>query len=315
MSLPAAIGPDGVQTLAEVVARGHAVVLSGAGLSTESGIPDYRGPTGVARAATPMTYQELLGSQAAQQRYWARSFAGWPVMSRARPNDGHRAVARLQEMGVVDAVITQNVDRLHHAAGSDPVVELHGSLATVVCLCCRGVSDRAVLQERLTVANPHFDPTVFVAGDGDTAQVRPDGDLDLVADMVSRFRPVPCAACGEGPLKPDVVFFGENVPRERVARCYELVDAARALVVLGSSLTVMSGYRFVRHAAKLGIDVVIVNQGLTRGDGQATLKIEEPLGAILTELVSQLGRAGAGPSSGEQDERAAEPPGRAATGR
>ncbi len=282
--------------LAEVVARGHAVVLSGAGLSTESGIPDYRGPTGVARAATPMTYQELLGSQAAQRRYWARSFAGWPVMSRARPNDGHRAVARLQEMGVVDAVITQNVDRLHHAAGSDPVVELHGSLATVVCLGCRVVSDRAVLQERMTAANPDFDPAVFVAGDGNTAQVRPDGDLDLVADMVSRFRPVPCAACGEGPLKPDVVFFGENVPRDRVARCYELVDAARALVVLGSSLTVMSGYRFVRHAAKLGIDVVIVNQGLTRGDGQATLKIEEPLGAILTELVSQLGRAGAGPS-------------------
>ncbi len=289
MSLSAAIGPDGVQTLVEVVARGRAVVLSGAGLSTESGIPDYRGPTGVARGATPMTYQELLGSHEAQRRYWARSFAGWPVMSRAQPNDGHRAVARLQGMGVVDAVITQNVDGLHHAAGSDPVVELHGSLASVVCLRCRAVSDRTVLQERLTAANPDFDAAAFVGGDGNTAQVRPDGDLDLVADMVSRFRPVPCATCGEGPLKPDVVFFGENVPRDRVARCYELVDAARALVVLGSSLTVMSGYRFVRHAAKRGIDVVIVNQGVTRGDGQATVKIEQPLGAILPELVSRLG--------------------------
>ncbi len=287
--MTAAPAPDGVQTLVEVVARGRAVVLSGAGLSTESGIPDYRGPTGMARGATPMTYQELLGSQAAQRRYWARSFAGWPVMSRARPNDGHRAVARLQGMGMVDAVITQNVDRLHHAAGSDRVVELHGSLARVVCLGCRAVSDRSVLQERLTAANPDFDAAVFVGGDGDTAQVRPDGDLDLVQEMVDRFEPVPCAACGEGPLKPDVVFFGENVPRDRVARCYELVDAARALVVLGSSLTVMSGYRFVRHAAKRGIDVVIVNQGVTRGDGQATLKIEQPLGAILPELVFRLG--------------------------
>lgn len=280
----------GAAELADLLADGDVVALTGAGMSTEppSSIPDYRGPTGVARGATPMTYQELLGSPEAQRRYWARSFAGWPVIRKARPNAGHAAVARLQRLGVVGAVVTQNVDRLHQAAGADPVVDLHGSLDRVVCLACRDVSDRDQLQHRLTEANPGFDPALFGGADGDTAQVRPDGDVELVEAMVEAFRTVPCLVCGDGPLKPDVVFFGENVPRDRVARCYELVDAARVLLVLGSSLTVMSGYRFVRHAHKLGRAVAIVNQGPTRGEGEATLRVDAPLGATLADVVARL---------------------------
>ena len=277
-----------LDAVAGVLAIGRSVVLSGAGISTVSGIPDYRGPTGVARAATPMTYQEFVSSAQAQQRYWARSYAGWPVMRRARPNAAHAAVARLQRLHVVDTVITQNVDRLHHAAGSDPIVELHGALERVVCLSCLHISDRGQLQQRLAQANPDFDGSLFAYADGDTASVRPDGDVALVERVVGAFRTVGCTRCGQGPLKPDVVFFGENVPKERVSRCFEAVDRARSLVVLGSSLTVMSGYRFVRHATRCGIAVVIVNQGPTRGDEQATHRVDAPLGRVLPRLVAAL---------------------------
>jgi NAD-dependent SIR2 family protein deacetylase len=278
----------GAALLADVLARGRVVVLSGAGISTESGIPDYRGPTGVARNAKPMTYQEFVGSPPAQRRYWARSFAGWPVIRRARPNTGHGAVARWEDLGLIDAVITQNVDRLHHAAGSRRVVELHGALDRVVCLSCRAVSDRGELQRRLAEANPAFDVSLFADTDGDTASVRPDGDVALAEAMVDAFSTVACSACAGGPLKPDVVFFGENVPKERVVECFDLVDAAATLLVLGSSLTVMSGYRFVRHADRHGKDVVIVNAGPTRGDGEATLRIDAPLGAVLSAAVALL---------------------------
>jgi NAD-dependent SIR2 family protein deacetylase len=288
---PDVSAPPPTDAVSSVLSGGRVVVLSGAGISTESGIPDYRGPTGVARAATPMTYQEFVSSPEAQQRYWARSYAGWPMMRRARPNAGHRAVAQLQRLGVVDAVITQNVDRLHHAAGSDPIVELHGALERVVCLSCLGVSDRGRLQERLSQANPGFDVSLFTGGDGDTASVRPDGDIALVERLVRDFRTVDCLDCGTGPLKPDVVFFGENVPKQRVARCFELVDQADTLLVLGSSLTVMSGYRFVRYAARYGIAVVIVNQGPTRGDEQATLRVDEPLGHLLPSVVAAIERS------------------------
>lgn len=277
-----------VEAVAGALSGGQVVVLSGAGISTESGIPDYRGPTGVARAASPMTYQEFVGSPEAQRRYWARSFAGWPVMRQAQPNAGHAAVARLQRLGIVDAVITQNVDRLHHAAGTRSVVELHGALERVVCLDCRAVSDRGDLQQRLADANPDFDPGVFINTDGDTAAIRPDGDIALVEAMVQAFRTVGCLRCGWGRLKPDVVFFGENVPKDRVTYCYGLVDAARTLLVLGSSLTVMSGYRFVRHAAKRRTPVVIVNSGPTRGDGEATVRVDAPLGAVLPAVAAAL---------------------------
>lgn len=217
--------------LAEVVrvvgGRG-VVVLSGAGLSTESGIPDYRGAGGTLRRHSPMTYQEFVGSEAARQRYWARSHVGWPVVAQARPNVGHRAVAALQRDGYVFGVITQNVDGLHQAAGATAVIELHGSLSRVVCLECGQLSSRRFLDRRLREANPTFR--------AEATRLNPDGDVDLPEGVVREFRTVPCHACGTGVLKPDVVFFGENVPRPRVEECYRLVDDAKALLVLGSSL-------------------------------------------------------------------------------
>jgi len=248
---------------------GPVAVLTGAGLSTESGIPDYRGPTGAARPATPMTYQVFTGSLAAQQRYWARSHLGWRTIARARPNAGHQAVAALA--GRWTGLITQNVDGLHTRAGSADVVELHGNLDRVLCLRCGELSSREALDLRLREANPHWTAQVL--------ELRPDGDVEL--DDAAGFHVVACAVCA-GTLKPDVVFFGETVPADRVARCFDLVERAAGLLVLGSSLTVMSGYRFVLRAARLGLPVAIVNQGATRGDDKADLRLDAPLGAVLS---------------------------------
>jgi len=263
-----------VEELSALVRAGGVVVLSGAGLSTESGIPDYRGETGRARRATPMTYQAFTGSPEARQRYWARSHLGWRHIARAQPNDGHRAVAQLQDGGVVSGVVTQNVDGLHSAAGARDVVELHGVLDRVVCLRCGELTSRESLEQRLTEANAAFEQREVL--------LKPDGDADL--EDVGDFVVVDCVVCG-GVLKPDVVFFGETVPRHRVDLGFALVDRARCLLVLGSSLQVMSGYRFVLHAAKSGIPVAIVNQGPTRGDAQATVKLDAPLGEVLPRLV------------------------------
>ncbi|MEU0549682.1 NAD-dependent protein deacetylase [Micromonospora sp. NPDC005979] len=276
-----------VQELAALVAGGQVVVLSGAGLSTESGIPDYRGPSGVARRHTPMTFEAFTRDAVARRRYWARSHLGWRLIARATPNAGHRAVARLQDAGLVDAVITQNVDGLHGAAGSDPVVELHGRLDEVTCLDCGNLTSREEVDRRLREANPDFVARV--------AAVNPDGDVDLPDEQVAGFRPVDCGICGTGMLKPDVVFFGETVPPQRVARCFALVEQARAVVVLGSSLTVMSGRRFVIRAAKQGIPVAIVNQGPTRGDGYATVRVDAPLGEVLPVLAERVTGASAVP--------------------
>jgi NAD-dependent SIR2 family protein deacetylase len=272
---------DPVTELADLVAAGNVVVLSGAGLSTESGIPDYRGPSGVARRATPMTYQLFTSDPSARQRYWARSQLGWRVIARAAPNAGHAAVARLQSCGVLAGVVTQNVDGLHTAAGAHGVVELHGNLDRVRCLTCGDISDRAALDVRLRAANPDWTARATA--------VNPDGDVTLADADVAGFVVVDCATCG-GLLKPDVVFFGETVPRERVQQCFALVEAARALVVLGSSLTVMSGYRFVLRAAKHGIPVAVVNQGVTRGDDKAVLKLDAPLGQVLPEVADLIQR-------------------------
>ena len=273
-----------IEALAELVAGGGVVVLSGAGLSTESGIPDYRGPSGAAlRRHTPMTYQTFVGDPQARRRYWARSHVGWRAITGAAPNAGHRAVARLHHDGLVTAVVTQNVDGLHAAAGCPDVIELHGNLAWVRCLGCGQRSDRAELDRRLRAANPGAAVR--------TAQLNPDGDVELPDDLVATFRTVDCLRCG-GLLKPDVVFFGENVPAERVARCFELVQRARLLLVLGSSLTVYSGRRFVTRAAALGIEVAIVNQGPTRGDASASLTVDAPLGVVLPQLCRRLGATG-----------------------
>ena len=275
---------DPLDALACLVGDGDVAVLSGAGLSTESGIPDYRGPTGAARPATPMTYQVFTSDPAARRRYWARSHVGWHVIGRARPNAGHRAVADLQRAGLVRGVITQNVDGLHTAGGATGVVELHGDLDRVVCLDCGRHSPREELDARLRAANPDW--TADVQG------VKPDGDVDLPEQALESFRVVPCAVCG-GVLKPDVVFFGETVPAERVARSFALVEGAGSLLVLGSSLTVMSGYRFVLRAARLGIPVALVNQGPTRGDAHAAVRLDAPLGVVLPDLVRRLaGEAG-----------------------
>ncbi len=251
------------------------VVLTGAGLSTDSGIPDYRGPGTPSR--TPMTYQEFVASPRAQQHYWARSHLGWQRIGRAAPNAGHRAVACLDP----ELLITQNVDGLHEAVGSPRLVALHGRVADVICLSCRETSPRQRLQEELDELNPGW--LQRHAG----AASRPDGDVDL--DETSDFVVPPCE-CG-GVLKPDVVFFGENVPAERVARCYAAVESlgpTGALLVAGSSLTVMSGLRFVKRAAAGGTPIVIVNRGQTRGDALATHKLETGCSEFLTELAGRV---------------------------
>ena len=269
---------DPSAALADLVAGGDVVILSGAGLSTESGIPDYRGPSGLARRAEPMTYQTFVSGAAARRRYWARSYQGWRHIAGAVPNAGHRAVAELQRRGLVAGIITQNVDGLHQAAGAQRLIELHGSLHRVVCLGCGQRTSRAALDQRLRAANHGWAAPA--------AQISPDGDAVLTDEQAASFRMVDCQDCG-GALKPDVVFFGENVPRSRVDECYALTGRARALLVLGSSLTVMSGYRFVRHAARLGVPIVIINQGPTRGDEHATLVLHAPLGQALTALAAR----------------------------
>ncbi|HWJ09203.1 MAG TPA: Sir2 family NAD-dependent protein deacetylase [Nocardioides sp.] len=265
----------------ERCAAGPLVLLTGAGLSTDSGIPDYRGPGAPARM--PMTYQEFVSGPEAQQRYWARSHLGWSRMRRAEPNTGHRAVATLG----AELVITQNVDGLHEAAGTPRTVALHGRIADVVCLACRRTTSRAALQQRLEDANPGW-----AAAHADVT-VRPDGDVDL--EDTEGFVVPPCEDCA-GPLKPNVVFFGENVPKPRVERCYAAVEALATtggcLLVAGSSLTVMSGLRFVRRAAQQGTPVVIVNRGATRGDDLATHKVEAGTSEWLGALAGVRGGGG-----------------------
>ena len=275
MSVASTITPTAVADLLR--GRGW-VALTGAGMSTDSGIPDYRGPTSV--RATPMQYSEFVGSAEARRRYWARSYLGWRRIGRAEPNPGHRALADLEAAGLA-GVITQNVDGLHSAAGSTHVINLHGDIATVVCLECGDRSARSDLQRRLTTANPTLEESLVLQH----AELRPDGDA--VANDWQRFRLIGCVQCG-GRLKPDVVFFGESVPKSRVEAAYVLMERAEILVVLGSSLTVMSGLRFVRHNARLQRPVVIINRGATRGDELASVKIDGGCSETLVQLRATL---------------------------
>jgi NAD-dependent SIR2 family protein deacetylase len=287
---------------ATVLAGRRVVVLSGAGISTDSGIPDYRGPDAPARR--PMTYDEFVSGPAARQRYWARSHIGWQRMNEARPNDGHRAVAALEHAGVVTTVVTQNVDGLHQSAGSRQVIDLHGRLSRVVCLRCGDVSSRAVLGQRLAELNPGFADAETLAA----ATFAPDGDAEV--GSITGFVVAPCVVCG-GVLKPDVVFFGENVPPARVRRCYEAVDDAAALLVAGSSLTVQSGLRFVRRAHEHGLPIVLVNRGATRGDPLVTVKIDAGCTPVLVALErylaggtrGELNASGAGATGGSPGSR------------
>jgi len=264
----------------DLLAGRRVVALTGAGISTDSGIPDYRGPGSPAR--TPMTYDVFCSGEAAQRRYWSRAFVGWQHMGGARPNAGHRAMAELERLGVVTDLITQNVDGLHSAAGHQRVIDLHGRISEVVCLDCRDVSSRRRLQDRLAALNPSR-----ASAETRDVEIAPDGDA--LVDDTDRFALAGCSGCG-GRLKPHVVFFGENVPRERVARAISLVDEAETLLVVGSSLTVMSGFRFVRQAARAGTPVVIVNRGPTRGDDLADVRVDAGCSETLVGLVDALGR-------------------------
>ncbi|MDX1873934.1 NAD-dependent deacetylase [Mycolicibacterium sp. 120266] len=255
-------------------------VLTGAGMSTDSGIPDYRGPD--SPPSNPMTIAQFTSDPVFRQRYWARNHVGWRHMDDTRPNAGHRALAALEDAGVVTGLITQNVDLLHTKADSRRVVNLHGTYAQVVCLSCGFTMSRAALADELEVLNPGFLERVERVGG---IAVAPDADA-VVTDTAS-FRYLDCPRCG-GMLKPDIVYFGESVPKDRVAEAYSMVDAADALLVAGSSLTVFSGYRFVRHAAAAGMPIAIINRGPTRGDAQADVKIEGGCSELLTLLAAEL---------------------------
>jgi len=268
--------------LVALLAGRRIAVLTGAGISTDSGIPDYRGPD--SPPSNPMTIRQFTSDPLFRQRYWARNHVGWLHMHRTRPNAGHRALATLESAGVVDGVITQNVDLLHTKAGSRTVVNLHGTYAEVTCLDCRNTMTRNHLAHRLEALNPGFAERARAVGG---LAVAPDADA-VVADT-SSFRIADCPGCG-GMLKPNIVYFGESVPKDRVDAAYALVDGAEALLVAGSSLTVFSGYRFVRHAAAAKTPIAIVNRGPTRGDMLAGVKVDGGCSPILALLADELRR-------------------------
>jgi NAD+-dependent protein deacetylase sirtuin 4 len=270
-----------VGPLVELMRGRRIVALTGAGCSTESGIPDYRGPGKPPRTRAPIQHREFVEQADARRRYWARSVLGWARFSAAEPNAAHRALAELEARGSLAGVITQNVDGLHGAAGSHEVVELHGALARVRCLDCDARLGRQRLQERLLTANPDW---LEVTRD---ATIAPDGDAHLPDDLVDRFVVVPCEWC-RGALMPDVVFFGGSVPRPTLDAAWALFDRAELLLVVGSSLAVFSGYRFVRRAAERGVPVGILNRGPTRGDEQATVRVDELAGAALPAIARAL---------------------------
>ena len=256
------------------------VVLSGAGVSTGSGIPDYRDRDGNWKNAEPIQFGDFISSNDYRRRYWARSYVGWRRFSKARPNAAHQAIAALESAGKVDTVITQNVDGLHVAAGSKQVIDLHGNLDKVCCLDCDTLGSRAAFQQRIKDANPDWHAQVF--------HYKPDGDAKLADNSYASFRVPACARCG-GIIKPDVVMFGEGVPSERVADAMAAVDRASALLVVGSSLMVFSGFRFARHAHAQQKPLAIINQGRTRADDIATLKIDSDCAETLAGVAGIRG--------------------------
>lgn len=258
------------------------VALTGAGCSTESGIPDYRGEETRRRARNPLRWSQYVASPEARARYWSRATLGWARFSRAEPNPAHHALADLERHGALLGVITQNVDRLHQRAGSRRVIELHGALADVRCLGCGQIEERAALQRRLLDANPGWLDRA--------AELAPDGDADLPAEAAAEFQVAACLTCS-GTLKPDVVFFGESVPAARVAAAYALLAEAEVLLVVGSSLAVFSGHRFVLRARERGVPVAIVNLGTSRGDALARVVVPARAGELLPRLASELTRA------------------------
>lgn len=272
-------GKDDIGLLRDFLSRHDSVVaLTGAGVSTASGIPDYRDRNGEWKQSQPMQFGEFKASDSARKRYWARSFVGWTHFSRARPNAAHDALARLESSGKLDMLITQNVDGLHGEAGSRKVIDLHGRLARVRCIDCDTTQERRRYQEALRQANPHWD--------AQPARYTADGDAVLTTARHDGFSVPGCRACG-GTVKPDVVMFGESVPQSRVQRAFAAIDRARALLVVGSSLMVYSGFRFARHARENGMPIAIVNRGRTRADDIATLKVDDDCERVLPLLLDR----------------------------
>ncbi len=280
-STPGELVGDGeaLRRLMELVRSGGVLVLTGAGCSTESGIPDYRDIDGNWKRRQPVRYQDFARNEAVRRRYWARSLLGWPILAGAMPNRAHRALAQLEGSRHVDFLITQNVDGLHRKAGSRSVLDLHGCMEDVVCLSCGATSSRPEFQERLLELNPQWqNPSVAHA---------PDGDADLEGVDFSSFQVPSCARCS-GVLKPAVVFFGENVPSGRVRKAMEQLERSKALLVAGSSLMVWSGFRFVKAAKEMGLPAAAINLGRTRADGMFDIKLSAPCGDVLPRLVDHL---------------------------
>jgi NAD-dependent SIR2 family protein deacetylase len=279
------VDDDKADALAHFLARHpNTLVLTGAGLSTASGIPDYRDRDGVRRGNLPVQGPEFRRSPFVQRRYWARSMVGYPTLAQAAPNPGHRALAKLEKNGRIGTVLTQNVDGLHQQAGSDAVLELHGNIHSVICLACRAQVPRALVQRQLLEANPHM-----ASAD---ASPLPDGDARIEPEALEEFTLPLCLHCG-GALMPDVVFFGDNVPAERSAAAREQMARADALLVIGSSLMVYSGFRFCRMATEQGKPIAAVNLGVTRADHLLSLKIEESSERILPRVQELLNHPGA----------------------
>jgi NAD-dependent SIR2 family protein deacetylase len=271
---------DAAPALAEFLANHpHALVLTGAGLSTASGIPDYRGRDGIRRGREPIQGPEFRKSTAVQRRYWARSMVGWPTMAQARPNAGHVALAALEQGERIGSVLTQNVDGLHQRAGSLSVLELHGNIRTVRCLDCHATFARAFIQEVMREANPSLVDAL--------AQPAPDGDAHIEPDALDEFHAPFCLHCG-GTLTPDVIFFGDNIPAPRTVEALRRMDEADALLVVGSSLMVYSGFRFARMAAASGKPIAAINQGITRADDLIDLKVEASAELILPRVAQLL---------------------------
>jgi len=271
---------NGIDSLGEFLdAHPVLTVLTGAGVSTASGIPDYRDDNGDWKHTRPIQFAEFRSSERTRRRYWARSFIGWQRFSAAEPNAAHHALAALERNGKVDTLITQNVDGLHDKAGSRSVIDLHGNLGRVRCLECDTTSARADYQHAMQYANPDWHAEVF--------RFRPDGDAELAEVSSHDFTVVSCHRCG-GMVKPDVIMFGESVPRERVADAIDAVSRSDAMLVVGSSLMIYSGFRFVRRAHELGKPIAIVNRGRTRADELACLKIREDCGTALDEGLGNL---------------------------
>ena len=254
------------------------VVITGAGCSTEVGIPDYRDARGQWKRPQPVTYQAFMGEELVRQRYWARSMLGWRVMGQAQPGTAHKALAMLEQSGWLELLITQNVDGLHSAAGSRNMVDLHGRIDTVRCMACNHALARADLQQQLLALNPAWAQLY--------AAPAPDGDADLEGRDFSAFDVPACPHCGTGVLKPDVVFYGESVPRERVQTCMEAMNRADALLIVGSSLMVYSGYRFALSAQEQGKSIAAINQGVTRADALLEFKVEADVGQTLMALAA-----------------------------